>query len=375
MKHIYISLFSFLVAGLLFTSCDEEGMNSLGSINPEMVEFSLEGFDVKGEIDVLNATVSLSVPPYADITSLTPFVEGSYGSEISPANGTIVDFSSPVTYTLENSGQSKQFIVSVEYGAMDTKSTRLLVLGTSSAISEITNEDELAAAQWGKSTFPNITYMSFDQLANDASILNETDVVWWHYDTEVSLPGSALKQEVLTALVNYRNNGGGLYLSGFATQYLEEIEVVQQGHGITEAGGAPIEFENPDNWGMSFRGHTDHPIFQGLRMETIESAFLISGGAWRKDNKAWWTVWDENTIFPDYGISLASTEWDFDRTVLVLMAEFPGTPQQGTVIAFSAGAYDWKSVDGENTFMDNVQRVTQNILTYVATETNNNRTN
>jgi hypothetical protein len=372
MKRIEKILGVFLMGLFLFSSCSEEGMNDLPAIDPEIIEFQFEGLTASGELDRENRTIFVEVPLYVDVTSLVPDLHLSYGSTVSPAPGESVDFTNPVDFVIKNGDKTITYKVTVELGSMDTKSSRLLVLGTADKLGDIENPDEKAAASWALNTFALAQYMSFNQLSANTTVLEETDVVWWHNDTsyelqegDFALPSVAYSEEIVDALNAYRNNGGGIYLSGFATQYLEPLEIVEPGDGPNEVGGAPVEFDNPDNWGMSFAGHEDHPVFKGLRKEGDNVAFLISGGASRMDNKAWWVMGIK--AFPSYGIDLASTEWDLNREVLVMMAEFPGEANQGKVIGFSAGAYDWYSAEGENTFLDNVEQVTENILIYLAT--------
>jgi hypothetical protein len=379
-----IKIMIIIAAMVMLGSCDESGINDLPQIQPELVEFKVTNPEAIGTIDRANNSVLLKVPVYADIHNLIPDVHVSYGSKVTPASGTALDFSSPVTFTIENGAITKSYTVTVEAGALDTKSARVLVLGTADNVNSISNEDEKASAAWAMSTFELATYMSFNALKSNPSILSETDVVWWHYDTSYELPAGnfalpeiAFDETIVTALKDYRNNGGGIYLSGFATQYLKTLEVVPPAGNPDEQGGAPADFVSPDNWGISFTGHKDHPIFDGLRTKVAtkegevdedDVAFLISGGASRKDNKSWWVVIDED--FP-YGIDLASTEWDKAHNVLVLLAEFPGTEAQGKVIGFSAGAYEWVSLEGENSYIDNVKKITQNILLYTATPKGN----
>jgi hypothetical protein len=369
-KRILLLFFILLV---FFASCDESGINDLPQLQPELVEFKVTNPEAIGEINHESGTVSLKVPVYADIKNLVPDIHVSYGSKITPESGTPIDFSSPVMFTIENGSLTKTYTVTVEAGALDTKSARILVLGTGDNANTISNEDEKAAALWALNTFDLAQYVSFNALKANPSILNEIDAIWWHFDTSYELPGGnfvlpdiAYDEDIVTALKNFRNNGHGLYLSGFATQYLKTLDIVSAAGNPDEQGGAPVDFANNDNWGISFKGHEDHPIFEGLRTKEGEPdvAFLISGGASRKDNKSWWVVIDED--FP-YGIDLASTEWDKDHNILVLIAEFPGTETQGKVIGCSAGAYDWYSVSGENTYMDNIKKITENILLYTAT--------
>jgi hypothetical protein len=368
-----IILWLFALVFLAFSACDESGIHDLQQIDPELVEFKVTNPEAIGQIDRVSGNVLLKVPVYADITQLIPDIHLSYGSTVTPVSGSPVDFTSPVAFTIQNGPSTKTYTVTVEAGALDTQSARIMVLGTADNVASISNEDEKASAQWTLSTFKLAKYVNFNTLKANPALLEETDAVWWHYDTSYelaegnfALPSIAFDDEIVTVLKNFRNNGGGIYLSGFATQYLKTLEVVPTEGNPDEQGGAPAEFENADAWGISFKGHTDHPVFDGIRTKDGdgEVAFLISGGAWRKDNKSWWVVINEDF---SYGIDLASTEWDKNHDILVLIAEFPGTEAQGKVIGFSAGAYDWFSGQGENTYMDNVRKITQNILLYVAT--------
>lgn len=372
MKRISI-IIMMVLAILSGTGCDESGINDLKQIEPELVDFKVTNPPSEGVVDRANGTVALKIPIYADITKLIPDIHLSYGSTITPQPGQEIDFSSPVTFTVKNGNLTKAYTVTVEAGALDTQSARIIVLGTADDVGSISNEDEKAATQWSLTTFKLARYVSFNTLKSNPSLLEEVDAVWWHYDTSYelpegnfALPSIAFDEEIVSALQDFRNGGGGIYLSGFATQYLKTLSVVPAEGNPDEQGGAVSDFENADAWGISFKGHKDHPVFDGLRTKDgdEEVAFLISGGAWRKDNKSWWVVINED--FP-YGIDLASTEWDVNHDILVLIAEFPGTETQGKVIGFSAGAYDWHSAQGENTYMDNIRKITENILLYVAT--------
>lgn len=376
MKRITI-ISTMLLALLAINGCDESGINDLKQIEPELVDFKVTNPPAEGVIDRENGTVALKVPIYADITKLIPDIHLSYGSTITPQPGQELDFSSPVTFTIKNGNLTKAYTVSVEAGALDTQSARIVVLGTADDVAGMANEDEKAATQWTLTTFKQARYVSFSALKSNPSLLDEVDAVWWHYDTSYelpegnfALPSIAFDEEIVSALQQFRNNGGGVYLSGFATQYLKTLSVVPAEGNPDEQGGAVADFENADAWGISFKGHKDHPVFDGLRTKDgdEEVAFLISGGAWRKDNKSWWVVINED--FP-YGIDLASTEWDVNHDILVLIAEFPGSEAQGKVIGFSAGAYDWHSAQGENTYIDNIRKITENILLYVATPKDN----
>ncbi len=374
MKKIPFWLFiAFFGTALFFTACEEENTNPLpGDLPPYIVDFRFAEYpDLPGTIDQDAGTIDLEVPNNADMTKLTPKAEPSFGATATPGADAPLDFTSAQTITATYGNNSKSYNVSVVRGGLDKTTSLLVVLGTAESPADLTNEDEKAAATWAMSTFKLAEYYSFDQLKANPSVLDNKHVVWWFHDATTELPAVATDPAVTDILKSYHANGGELYLSGFANQYLVPLGIVDADHGVNEVGGSPADSPNPDNWGISFKGNADHRAFRNLRLAdqySYPAAFLISGGALRKDNKSWWVVNADPTVFPANGIALAGTEWDPDRGVLIVMAEFPGDGTSGTTITFSAGAYDWYSPpgDSENTFLDNVYRVTENILVYLA---------
>jgi len=71
---------------------------------------------VQGDIDDVNKKVSLYLPVGTDLTALFPIVEYTSGATISPALGSAVNFTNPVTYTLNYLGSTFNYIVTVIAG-------------------------------------------------------------------------------------------------------------------------------------------------------------------------------------------------------------------------------------------------------------------
>lgn len=368
-KYSILSL--FILAGLLvlFNACDLDNINELGTVEPELVEFRFAEFpSLPGTVDRDAATVTIEVPNNADLSQLTLDVEPSLGAMVDPPNGTVLDFSTAQhSITISNNGVSKSYNVTAVRGGLDATTAKLLVIGLADSPDALENEDEKFAVNWALETFTFGQYASFDQIANDPSILDGINVVWYHADTSPDIPPAALSDGFINAMQSYYQNNGQIYLTSFAVQMLEPLGIVGEGEGPNETGGAPTDFDNPDNWGISYVGDEDHPAFKNLPQagdKSYAASYLISGGASRKDNKTWWVV---SEGFPEErGISLAGTEWDPDREVLILMAEFPGQNGAGTAMAFGAGAQDFVSAEGENAFINNLFRLTENILVYLA---------
>ncbi len=82
----------------------------LGSIGNSITSFTLSGFNpiINGSIDNSAYTVYAVVPDGTDITKITPTIQVSYGTTISPKSGITQDFTNPVIYTVTDAYGGKQ---------------------------------------------------------------------------------------------------------------------------------------------------------------------------------------------------------------------------------------------------------------------------
>ncbi|MDP4202378.1 MAG: hypothetical protein Q8861_06765, partial [Bacteroidota bacterium] len=71
---------------------------------------------VQGDIDEVNKKISLYLPVGTDLKALYPVVDYTSGATLSPAAGTPVDFTNPVTYTLNYLGSTFTYVVTVIAG-------------------------------------------------------------------------------------------------------------------------------------------------------------------------------------------------------------------------------------------------------------------
>ncbi|MEI6554112.1 MAG: hypothetical protein WCL70_00830 [Paludibacter sp.] len=71
---------------------------------------------VDGEIDDVNKKITIYLPIGTDVTTLYPIVSYTVGATLSPAPGTAVDFSNPVTLTLTYLGSTFTYDVTVILG-------------------------------------------------------------------------------------------------------------------------------------------------------------------------------------------------------------------------------------------------------------------
>lgn len=341
----------------------------------------IKSFTINGVVATVNdvsKTITMTLPEGTDLKTLKPIIEVTEGVSISPASGATIDFTNAVTFVVTSNGKSVNYTANV---GVPVTGLVVAFLGTAATRAEITNMDEITAADWFFSTFSGAKYISFDSIQNGVD-LSTVDVIWWHFDSAANLPALAYKPAVTTALKNFRSNGGNLLLTSFASQYVDALGIVPSGKGPNNVFGdfPPNGFVDGNSWGMSFVGHENHPIFEGLTTYETGKANLLQSGTFRLNHTAWWFVpewggyvngegWRNQTG----GTNLASEAWDNSLDGRVTIAEFPNTGTDKNVIVISMGAYDWYNETNSsgvpsqaNEFINNIKLLTQNSINYLA---------
>ncbi|MNL13878.1 putative glycoside hydrolase [compost metagenome] len=320
----------------------------------------------------------MTLPEGTNLTTLKPVIETTEGVSISPASGATIDFTNAVTFVVTSNGKNVNYTANI---GVPVTGLVVAFLGTAATRAEITNMDEITAVNWFFSTFSGAKYISFGSVENGAD-LSDVDVIWWHFDSAANLPAIAYKPAVTTALKNFRANGGNLLLTSFASQYVDALGIVPSGKGPNNVFGdfPPNGFVDANSWGMSFKGHENHPVFEGLTTYETGKANLLQGGTFRLNHTGWWFVpewggyvngegWRNQTG----GTNLASEAWDNNLDGRVTIAEFPNTATNKNVIVISMGAYDWYNETNSsgvpsqaNEFINNIKLLTQNSINYLA---------
>ncbi|SHM92022.1 DUF4960 domain-containing protein [Flavobacterium saccharophilum] len=341
----------------------------------------IKSFTVNGiaaTVNDVSKTITMTLPEGTNLTALKPIIELTEGVSISPASGQTIDFTNPVTFIITSNGKSVNYTANV---GVPVTGLVVAFLGTAATRAEITNMDEITAADWFFSTFSGAKYISFNSVESGAD-LSDVDVIWWHFDSAANLPAIAYKPAVTISLKNFRSNGGNLLLTSFASQYVDALGIVPSGKGPNNVFGdfPPNGFVDANSWGMSFVGHESHPIFEGLTTYENGKANLLQGGTFRLNHTAWWFLpewggygngegWRNQTG----GTNLASEAWDNNLDGRVTIAEFPNTETNKNVVVISMGAYDWYNEANSsgvpsqaNEFINNIKILTQNSINYLA---------
>lgn len=345
--------------------------------NP-IVSFKING--LSATINHSGKTISLTMPEGTNLTALQPMIEMGNGVSISPGSGTTINFTSPVSFTVSNGSITNIYTAKV---TTPVSGPSIAFLGTASTRTGLTNPDEIAAADWLFGKFSGAIYVSFADVANGAANLNNIDVIWWHFDSATALPTDAMNSNVTSKIKTYLNGGGNILLTSFAAQYVDALGIVPSGKGPNNVFGdfLPNGFiDTGSDWGISFKGNENHPVFDGLQTYESGKANLLQKGTFRLNHTAWW-------FLPDWGgyvngagwrnqtggNNLASEAWDNTLDGRVAIAEFPGGTANKKCMVICTGAYDWynETVNGTpsqaNSFQDNIRKMTENSLNYLVT--------
>ena len=87
---------------------------SVDVVRAKITSFKINS--VEGTIDDQNKTIVLYLPEGTDVTSLSPVVEYTEGATLTPEAGSPVDFTNPVTYSLDYLGSVFNYTVTVNLG-------------------------------------------------------------------------------------------------------------------------------------------------------------------------------------------------------------------------------------------------------------------
>lgn len=227
------------------------------------------------------------------------------------------------------------------------QTTKLGFLGTAST-SEGLSDEEAAAFAFVQEEYDAI-YISFNQLSSSDTYTDIVNVIWWHSNTSQSLPALASNSSVIDRIHNFLDDGKGLFLSGFATQWVVQLGVEDSTPQEVVKGSA-----TSGNWGFLPKVE-EHPIFNNLPSPFV----TLSSGNTTENLISWWNV---PATFD--GTWLADTEWN--SGTLVTAGEYE--QRDGSIIVVGAGAYDWHLSAGTNQNQSNLELFTENIIRYLTPE-------
>lgn len=221
--------------------------------------------------------------------------------------------------------------------------------------------DEAAAYQWAMDAYQSdAVYQSFaDVQAN--GLPADCEVVWYHLQSNSDIPTDAA--DAASVVEAHLNAGGGVFLSGFGTKYIVNINAT--GVGPTETISNPSATSDAA-WG--FRptpGQENHPFFNGLSTSEWPNPDwggfrTVAEGTQTQETIAWWT----GGAFP--GTQLASLPWLPAGEPLTTLGILDAG--SGSVAVASAPGYAWGAQNPmEGEARDNLELLTGNIISQLST--------
>lgn len=357
-------------------------------------EVKLKSFEaanaLETTLDESKKTINLLFPGGTDITAVAPSFTVSDGAEVSPASGTPLDLRVPQTITITNGNLYSTYKVTA------TVKSVTAFLSHHASANDITDDDEKAYANWFFSQFASdeAEFVSFQAIKDGSVDLNKYKTLTWYLDGNADeffeMPALAVDADVLAKVKTFYQEGGNLYLLGYAGRYLIELGRLPENKYFIEVGNGG-GFDNPDPWGVGTailgKDESAHPIFSDIQLTTNGSrkTFPVIGPGW-KENHNYVIV----RIPEVYGLSNDNPEaydrfkdendarwlgvWDgIGDFFMVGIAEFePNDQFQGRAIFQGIGGLEWDqnaegtiNPGGENPYQANIEKLASNAISYL----------
>lgn len=255
--------------------------------------------------------------------------------------------------------------------------------GVSAANVAFVKGNEVSAQENGA-----LTYFQNANLGTvvDAATLNPSayDCLWIHIDRKGLAKGwENLPEEFknkVSALKEYVNNGGCLYLSGHATQIAYAIGRVDTDIDVFGSGDGG---NGSDKWLVSAQIGSNnstaaHPIYAG--MQSLKNDYkdydcfgLLWGGGpdiLREDHNCLWNNLD-GVAFETNNRAKVLGAWGdccIDRNNAGIVEFYPQSKGKGTVIVNGLAACQWVVENGTNEYAANIEKLTKNTLDYLVSD-------
>ena len=200
--------------------------------------------------------------------------------------------------------------------------------------------DEEEAYNWASTNY-NVIYLPLSVVESNP-ILSDIDVIWWHYDESTTLPDDSTTDVVKNTINDFVSNGGGLFLSGFASQYVVDLGLESHDSFLIDSSNSITSTLS----GISIKKPQD-PIFKDLS----SPIYLLDGGLLVNSN---------------YCV-LSSAQFDGNwlgdsETPIGLVVCGEYLLGGGKIIFLGTDSYDWYIDGGTNQYRSNIEKLTSNIL-------------
>ena len=332
---------------------------------------SFTGNESTATIDHLSGRVTLVLPPYSDITSVSVNIDAPDGVEVSIPSGTTLDLSEPVGFTASFAGKERNYQIYTR-----VLPNKIAFLGEFEDWDQFianSDDDVVASAAWLQETFPNDFEYVYAGNINDIEFLQEFNVLFFYYDKvgDVELP--SIITEKRNFLKKYFIDGGKLLLGGVGNGLIEAID--RDTSGYRTIFGTGTGASNPDTWAVGFtNSEVSSILLQDVEREENGDVNVIDAG-YKEDHNNMWSF-DPITSENKYAVFSSEQEADvlatWNHNVAVqgtggIIVWRPTDEFAGTALTIGIGGMEWNMNDGRtNQFAENIRKIYKNAVDYLA---------
>lgn len=329
-----------------------------------------------GVINEEAKTIRVSVRKGTDLTAMNVSVTLSEGATIAPSIVGPINFTEPVEFTVTMGTDTNVYTVTV----IEVDNPKALFISSAASVEELQKE-EAAACDWMLKNIDKSFYASWDDIKTKTISLEECEVIWCHMHKDGGLNGAAAFEQYAkgmlsckTILQDYFNEGGSFLFTRYSVNFPAYLSI----NGAEATGAVPNNCwggsedsaeETGGPWDFSMKGHTEHPLYQGLIAgEDPEKVYTCDAGYMITNSTAQWHIGEDWGGVPTpeafeekTGAKIVSLNGD-----AVVVWEFERSETNGAILCIGSGAYDWYSSKEVYTgFHENVDILTKNAFNYL----------
>lgn len=335
----------------------------------EFLSFELDGL-YSGTINNDDRSIRVYVPYTANIESMLVTFTVNEDTEVTPASGSMLDFSNPVEFTATHKSAKIVYTAYVVQDDMD-QSPKAFVANTNSY--DALGDEAKAAYTWMMENVPNTVLISFQDLIDNKAKLDDYKMIWCHLDF---LDWPSFMWDSRDLVNGYWLRGGAILATRDGARYINDvwrITLDQQGPNNPFGGEG---FEDLDHdLGFTITGHEGHPLYDGIETDADNRILLKATGNASSNRTLQWFVdwepyggmtgWEERT-----GATALASSHDYDPNC-VTIAEFEPREalkgfMSGRVIVIGSPAFEWFDPNhAENPYQSNMINLTRNAINYL----------
>lgn len=337
--------------------------------NVEFLTFVLDG-KYTATIDNVARTIQCFVPKNADITAMQAVYTVNEGAEVTPASGSVIDFSEPVIFTATLRTARVEYTVTVVQDDMSQEPKAFI--GNTATLEGLGDEAK-AACRWMLENVPNTRYVSIQDIIDGRVRLDDFKMIWCHFDW-TDWPSQLWDSR--DQFNSYWLHGGNILASRDGARYINDVwRIARDQQSPNNMYGGDSYETLTDNLGFNIKGHESHPLYEGIPVEADGRILLLSAGCSNSNRTLQWGVdwdpygsmagWEERTGAK----ALASgNDYDINRVTIAEFEPYEALKgfSSGRVITIGTPAYEWYDRNGAtNPYRENMVTMTKNAINYL----------